>query len=307
MRTKAIVFGKLEFNHQKGFEQALKMCQQRHSHYFKGQSLLKIDQVFDESNASFTIHRIVKEDFEKKQWKNTIDFIQYVSEFAIAGSVSAFFFEEGNLKKSLEIEPVGDKSAIQSFRQGCQAIQENNTSQALQDLNQAINKFDKHAPAYERRGYVYFELGCLNEAEEDYNKSIEINAICAKPYFGKALVAIAQKRYEDAVKSLDQATKNAIAHQPLHWEARRIKGDCHLQLKEYEKAAFEYKLFTTRKFQDNDPNKIALKQALFNFGQSLDKQGKVSEAADAFKKAKNMKGALDAASEAMLLEYGAAK
>jgi Flp pilus assembly protein TadD len=298
MKTKAIVFGKLEFSSEKNYEQALKMCQQKYSTYYKGQTLFRIEQIFDTLTCSFHIPRTIKEDFDLRQWKNTTEFFKYVADFAMAGSIFNFFFKDGVLKENLEIEPVGDKTAIQAFIQGRQAIQTNDISQAIQELNLAITKFEKHATAYERRGYAYYKLGCWNEADADFSKSLSINSYCAKSYYGKSLIAIIKEQSKDAVENLELALKNSIPHQPIFWDIRRVKGNVHLQLKEYDKAAVEYNFYIKR--AETDASLSGLKQIYFNYGQCLEKQGKKSEAATAFKKAKLMKGALDAISEAAL-------
>lgn len=58
--------------------------------------------------------------------------------------------------------------------------------EAMEALTRAIAKFEQHAVAYERRGFVNFSLKNYEDALYDYNKSIKYNDAVPKPYLGRA-------------------------------------------------------------------------------------------------------------------------
>ncbi|MEL6720613.1 MAG: tetratricopeptide repeat protein, partial [Bacteroidota bacterium] len=256
---------------------------------YKERVLLKIEDIFDEEQCSIIIPRFVKEEVEMKRWRNTLSLLNYIAEYAMSGSVSAWRVESGKVLEREVIEPTSEKTAIQAYLKGREMMnEEGRMEEAMQSLDKAIKKFERHALAYERRGYINFLLKNYDDALYDYTKSISLYGHNAKPYYGRAMIKILQKDLEGAIEDLDKAIKTSIALEPIYWKSRKIKGDCHIQLKEYNKAEFEFKLFTKRNFAESDPNREALKDAYFSFGKTLLEVGKPTEALKALDTAKTL-------------------
>lgn len=261
----------------------LKMYQHRAENYYKGDILLKDSEVFSEETSSLSVARYIVENVGDKSWKNTINLLKYAAQFAIAGSLSAWQVDQGSVVEHKLIEPEGDKAAVQAFLQGRQLLKEvGKETEAKVSLDLAIEKFERHALAYERRGYVNFQLRNYEDALYDYSKSIDINPKNAEPYLGRALVKIVKEDWKAAIADLEVAIKQSIPLQPIYWKARRLKGECHLQLGQYKEAAFEYKLVTPRQFDKEDPNFKWRKQAFYNYGIALLKSGNSADAIKAF-------------------------
>jgi tetratricopeptide (TPR) repeat protein len=184
------------------------------------------------------------------------------------------------------IEPKGDKTAIQHFLRGRQLINEEGKEQEARDaLSRAIDKFERHALAYERRGFVNYKLGNYKDALYDYNKSIDVNPDKANPYFGKAVIFKAQERWEEAVDQFTIVTKKAMPLEPLHWIARRMKGECLMQAGKTEAASLEFRLFSNRKFTKDNPNYNRRRQVYFLYAKSLLVLGRKAEALQQLEKA----------------------
>lgn len=88
--------------------------------------------------------------------------------------------------------------------------------------------------------------------------------------------------FKGAIASLEETTKQSIALQSIYWAARRVKGNCHLELNQFNEAAFEYKLFTTRSFVEGDPNLKYMSKTWFNYGKTLFALGQMDKALEAF-------------------------
>ncbi len=287
MKYKVIIAGSLEFGTSRSFQKALKMYLHRSEVLYKHQLFFQPEDIFMEDGLTVTIPRFVKDPIELRWWKNTIDVLQYIAAFATGGTASAWRLDNGKILEHVVIEPDGDKIAIKEFQHGREIIQEGGQmNEAMQALTRAIEKFERHALAYERRGFVNYRLKNYSDALYDYSKSININPRHAESYYGRAHIHLVEKDLERAIADLDMAVKTSIALQPLYWRSRRLKGNCHMELKQYDKAAFEYRLFTKRNFAPDDSNRKALKDVYFNYGQALLGVGKAADALEAIKTSK---------------------
>jgi tetratricopeptide (TPR) repeat protein len=279
---KTILSGCLEFGSQRSYEQVLKQYLHRMENYYRNDILLKAEEVFQEESFTLNVPRFITESPEKS-WKNTLNLLDYVAEFAIAGDLRAWVIESGKVVEKRTIEPSGDKAAIQAFLKGRELVREEGMeTEAMKALNRAIEKFERHASAYERRGYINFKLRNFQDALYDFTKSIDINPNNPEPYWGRAVVKIKKQDITRAIADLEMAISKSIPHQPIYWSARRLKGECHLRLGEFQKAIFELKLVTNRPFTKDDPNYKWQKNAHFNYGRALFEVGEYKEAVSAF-------------------------
>lgn len=297
MTSKTIFSGRLEFGSARSFEQVIKMFQHRVENYYKNEIVLKFEEIFKEEECALDIPRLVTQS-DDKTWRNTMNLLEYLSQYAIAGSLSAWVADSGKVLKHRSVEPKGDKAAVQSFLKGRELTKEKGKEdEAKRALSRAIEKFERHALAYERRGYVNFLLRNYADAIYDYSKSIDINPNNADPYLGRALVRLAQDQAAEAIPDLEKAVKKSIPLQPIYWKARRLKGECHLKLEEYDKAIFELKLFTKRLFPSDNPNYRDRRQAFFNYGRALMAKSDYDAAVQAFSEALKLEGESDESQE----------
>jgi len=284
MTHKTIISGRLEFG--KSYDKVIKMYQQRLENFYRTAELMvKPDEIFDEATASLDIPRLVTQSTDKS-WQNTLNLFEYVAQYAVAGDLRAWATDNGKIIKYERIEPHSDKVAVQAYLKGRELVKtEGKQNEARETLSSAIEKFERHALAYERRGYVNFLLKNYTDAMYDYTKSIDINPNNGEPYIGRALVKMKQQDIKGAITDLDAAIKCSIPLQPIYWKARRMKGECHLKFNEFESVITELKFFTTRAFAPEDSNYKWRQKAWFNYGKALQATGKYAEAVQAFDKA----------------------
>lgn len=304
MLFKTIISGRLEFGNAKSYGKVIRMYEQRVENFYRTAELLvKGEEIFDE--ASFTLHipRMVTQAHDKS-WQNTMDLLEYVAQFAVAGDLQAWMTDQGKVLKHQVVEPSSDKAAVQAYLKGRELIEAaGQEKEARRILSEAIEKYERHALAYERRGYVNFLLKNYADALYDYSKSIDINPNNPEPYFGRAVVKMLQEDLKSAIADLDQAIKRSIPLQPIYWKARRMKGECHLRLEDAVGAINELKLFTARNFNREDSNYKWRQKAWFNYGKALAASGKYSDAVQAFDQAMHIQDAARAVPESELIQH----
>lgn len=281
---KTILSGCLEFGNQRSYDQVLKLFQHRTENYYRNDILLNPEEIFQEASYTLNLPRFITE-CPEKSWKNTLNLLGYVAQYAIAGEMKVWVIQDGKLVHEQVIEPKGDKSAIQAFLKGRELVKESGMEEeAMKALNNAIEKFERHGKAYERRGYVNLKLRNYDDAMYDFSKSIDIHPDNPDAYWGRANVKIIKKDLRGAIDDLEKTTKTSIPHQPIYWSARRLKGELHLKLGEYKEAIFELKLVTNRPFKEDDPNFKWQINALYQYGKALFELGEYSEAVKAYNK-----------------------
>jgi tetratricopeptide (TPR) repeat protein len=199
-----------------------------------------------------------------------VDLIQYLAQFAISGKVGCWMVENNVVLDCHIIEPESDKVVVQSFRKGKKlSTLEGKEEDAMKMLNKVINKYDKHSQAYERRGHVNMILKNYEDADYDYSKAIRLDPENAEALVGRGRLHMMRKEWDKAIADLDQATKKSIALQDVYWVARRLKAECHINLRQFKEAEFDLRLFTKRKFKPGDKNYLWRKHCLFQYGQVL--------------------------------------
>lgn len=269
MLRKAIIQGRIEYVTAKSFAQAVKMYQYRAENYHKSDALFEVEEIFFEETFTLEIPRFVKQVYDKT-FRNTVALLEYVTQFGISGEIDAWLIDEGKVIKFDHFEPISDKAAVQGFLKGKSLIgQIGQEEKAIEYLTKAIEKYDKHAQAYQRRAKVNRILQKNHDALRDYNKSITADNTNPFAYYGRAKVHKLNDDVQLAIDDLEHAIKKSVALQAVYWKARRTKGKYHLDIKQYEKAAFDFKLFANRKFDKNNLNIPWKRWVAFYYGETL--------------------------------------
>ncbi|KAA3635511.1 MAG: tetratricopeptide repeat protein [Bacteroidetes bacterium] len=279
---KTIFTGRLDFANSRSFDKVVKLYDHRMENYYKTEVLLQSEEVFNEEKLCLDIPRFITL-APKKKWQNTINLLNAVAEYAVAGDIKAWMMLDGKLIDRHYIEPDSDKTAVKEFQRGRKLLQQPETMEdAFEAFTRAIAKFDKHAVAYERRGFVNFSLKNYEDAIYDYTKSIKYNDAIPQPYLGRGLVQMNLQNYKEAIEDFDQSVKRAMPLQSIYWHARRVKADCLMALNDYEGAVKELTLFSKRRFTPDNRNFLWRKKIFFNLGKCLMELERYKEAVEAF-------------------------
>lgn len=283
---KIIFKGHLEFGNQRTFDMVVKHWQTRVETYFKADILFKSEQVFDVEEFALRVPSQSMMSTEK-HWRATTSLLQEVAQYAIACNIRAWRIHNGQVLDALLIEPRSDKAAVAEYKRGCELVREGGReNEASEALSRAIEKYERHAAAYERRGYVNYKLKNFNDALYDFSKSIAINPNNPDPHYGCGKVKMMKNDWDGAAQDFEQAIKLSLALQPIHWLARQKKGDCLLHAKKFAEAATELKRFLERSFAKDDPNFARRPHAWISLGKALLGLKDVNSALDAFLQAR---------------------
>jgi len=288
MLFKTIISGRLEFGNPRALEKVMEMYAHRMENYFKSDVLIKLEEVVQHETLSVSVPRHISQCSEKT-WLNTSNLLEYIAQFALAGSISMWMIDQGKVIDEKHIEPCGEKAAVQSYKTGKDlAEQPGKEDEAKQAFNSAIEKFERHALAYERRGYINYKLGNYDDALYDFNKSICFHPENPDPYIGVAIVHMTKNEFHKAIDFLDLAMKNSIPHQPVYWQCKRLKGEALIALSQFDEAVKELKLFLGRNFSPQDPNYKWIGKATFDCGKALLYAGKYLEAVEMLDKSQSI-------------------
>ena len=303
MTYKTIFKGRLEFGSQRSYDKVLKMYHHRVENYYKSDILLNEEEIFDEESSSLNVPRFITQGSEKS-WKNTLSLLEYIAQFAVAGNMGAWMTEEGKILHHGIVEPRSDKVAVQAYLKGRELISKSGKEvEAKEALSKAIEKFERHAQAYERRGHVNFMLKNYEDAMYDFTKSIDLASGHPEPYVGRAKVKILTKDLKGAIADLEQAIKRSIPLQNIYWVARRMKADCHLKLKDFSGALPDLKFFSKRKFKPDSPSLKYQRGVTFKYGKALLETGNFQEALTVFDEVFKMEPGSDKIPESEIMLY----
>ena len=283
----AILKGSLDFGNAKTYDLMMAHFQKRLESYYKNDLLLKNPSFFDADNARIDVPIAPRYTVQcsEKTWKNTIGLMREIRTFAVAGKFHIWVLDE---KKQLvagdTIEPQGDKLATTEYLRGLSLLKKEKEKEAVDAFSRAIDKFNRYAQAFAGRGRAYFQAGRFEDALIDYSHSIGIDQN-SEAFFGMGEVKWAMGQKEEALADFQTAINNAAPYEPIFWTARRVKGECHFEQNELEKAIFELKLVTKRPFKETDPNFPFRKKAWLTYSAVLTAAGKDAEAKLAIKEA----------------------
>ncbi len=307
MFFKSIFQGNLQFGTQKSFDKVVKMYEHRVENYYKADVHFKPEAVFHPDRLSLEIPRTVSNLLEKT-WKNTVDLLEYVAQFAVSGNVGAWMTEDGKILRYAWIEPQGDKAVVHSFRKGRSLSDEPGREQdAEQALSQAIELYNKHAQAYERRGYVNFVLKKYHDAERDFSKSIVLDEGNSPAYFGRAKLKMMREDWLSAIGDLELAVKTSLALQDIHWSARRLKGECHMALDQFQEAEFEFRFWVKRALGATRGISPHLCNTLFLYGRALMELSQYEQAVEILDKVVAISDRGDLSEAELLVNRGLAR
>ena len=285
MYFKTIIQGRLSFANTKSYEKVVKMFEYRAETYYKSDVLLALEDIFNRESLTLTVPRYVG-NASDKSFKNTVNLLEYCAQFAVSGSIDAWMIDEGKVIQSREIQPQSDKAAVQQFLKGDKLFgQAGKESEAIEAFNKTLETYEKHAQAYERRGYVNLHLRNYSDALYDFNKAIKLDDSIAYAYYGKAIIARHENNLEEAIVNFEHTLKKSVALQSLYWKARLRKSMCHIELEQWDKADFDLKFFTNRKFKEGSKNDNRKAQAFSLYGKVLYEKEEFDKALSALDRA----------------------
>ncbi|HHG86420.1 MAG TPA: tetratricopeptide repeat protein [Bacteroidetes bacterium] len=190
---------------------------------------------------------------------------------------------EGKILRHGIIEPKSERTAVQAFLKGKELSKaKGKESEAMKALNRAIEKYERHAQAYERRGHVNFILKNYKDSIRDYTKSIELANNNPEPFYGRANVKLKLKDWEGAISDFASAIKTSIPLEPIYWQARRQKGMTHFDLGQFKEASVDFKFFCNRIFKPDNPNFNWRRKVWFLYGKTLLELEQYPQALEAF-------------------------
>lgn len=305
-QLKIIFKGRLEFGTQRAYDFAFKHWSTRLENYFKADILFKSEQIFLDEELAMALPQPHSTFMgSEKAWRGTTDLLREIVQFAVVGKIQAWCISNGVVSE-LNLEPKTDKGAVMEYWLGCELVQKDGAMEdASAALSRAIEKYQRHALAYERRGYVNYKLANYKDALYDFSKSIDINPNNPEPHYGRGKVRMLKNEWETAAQDFDATIKRSIALQPVFWLARLKKGECLFHAKKHSEAVVELQQYLKRDFAAENPNFRRRRRAWYVLGKCLLALGEINTALDAFNQAINTKEGVELLPESEALLHRA--
>ena len=114
-------------------------------------------------------------------------------------------------------------------------------------MDKVIKRFDRHAQAYERRGFTNLRMGNLEGALYDYTKSIGKSDKFPEAFYGRGIVHARQGNWAEAAADFKSVTQVSIPHQAIYWQAQVGLGDAYLKLGQPADALRIFNMFVKRR------------------------------------------------------------
>jgi tetratricopeptide (TPR) repeat protein len=284
---KITVKGLLEFGSERAYNTMFDSIVKKTETEFRNDTLFKAYDYFNPEMQRIIIERLIVQSSEKT-WRNSVKFLQTAADYAVAGRMWFYVTDDKNqVLARYVIEPSNDKSIVTKFKQGRQLIRDGRGDEAMDILSDVVANCDRHLDAYERRAYVCYKLQRYDDAIIDFSKSIDLYPN-ADAYFGRAKVHIMRGEIDLALQDLETAIKLSVPLQPIFWLSRRVKGECHIQQRDWDKAIFELQLVTKRNFTNDDPNGYYRQRAFEAYGRVLLEVGRTADSIKAYNMAQEI-------------------
>ena len=118
------------------------------------------------------------------------------------------------------------------FQKAEKSVGKGNYDTAINLLKEIVDKDKADFQAWTALGTVYFAKEKLDDAENAYQKAIEISPTSPRAQLNLGRVRSTQKKFEAAIEPLTKA----VELQPTSGDANYLLGECYLQLKKGSKA-----------------------------------------------------------------------
>lgn len=284
--NRIIISGQLEFGSDRVYNQTIEQYIHRTENFYKNVVLLKSEDIFNDESRTIDIPRKVLA-ATNREWLNTLKLLERIATFSIAGNLNLWRLQDGKLLEHHILEPQTDRTTTQLFQEGRDLMdQQDKLEEAKIALSKAIENYDRHAMAYERRGFTNYQLNNYKDALYDYTKSIAISPSRPEPYYGRGVLYF--KKLENptaAISDFETVTQLAIPHQAIYWLARAIMGDALLLLGKEMEAQREFRLFLNRKQDEIAELKRLDRRIAVSLATLLEKEQKRKEADSLYEKA----------------------
>jgi len=99
------------------------------------------------------------------------------------------------------------KDARHAFEKAQKDLAQKKVQDAEKELDRAVTLFPRFAAAWSLFGEIHEHQNLLDQAQKDYTQAISADPVFVNPYFGLAVIAVHQKKWQDTVKYTAQLEK----------------------------------------------------------------------------------------------------
>jgi Tfp pilus assembly protein PilF len=141
------------------------------------------------------------------------------------------------------------KDAMHAYEKA-QALIEEKPDEAKKNLEKAVEKYPHFAAAWTMLGDLHRKRNEMDEAEKDYKMAIAADPQFVNPVYGMGMIAIQQKRWEEAATYTEQVLKLNVYAYPLTYF---LNAAASLNAQKFEAAEDSGKKFKALDTQHSHP------------------------------------------------------
>lgn len=284
IQQKTILQGALHFGSEKSFVRAKRMYEGRLETYYKNELVFKELDHFNEILYTFDVPRIVTT-VTDKQWRNTIDAMSFLGQFALCGKMEAYQTDSGKILKQEVVTPNNEKQSVRDYWKANLLYSNGEYDDALKAIKYCLAGYSKHTQAIELAARIHTSQGQTEKGIELFTKALKTDPKTYTAIFSRGELFYEMEEYEKALADFDNALKHSLAVLDIHWRSRLEKARCLIELGSHESARKELHFFLHKQFEPASDNYLRRREALLLHGRSLLDTGDHKEAIDFFTKA----------------------
>ncbi|HMK65460.1 MAG TPA: tetratricopeptide repeat protein, partial [Thermodesulfobacteriota bacterium] len=171
--------------------------------------------------------------------------------------------------------PRTKEQSLAQMRLGESMLKEGRTTQALNELNKAVNLDPDNAQIRNVLGVAYMEKGMLPEAVQEFRKALDLAPDFAEVHNNLGTALLRQGKVQEAIKEFNEALKSPLYLTP-HFGEYNL-GRAYYQMKDYVQAK--------KHFQEAVKISPSYSMAYLGLGETCMAVRQWDEAAEALKKA----------------------
>jgi tetratricopeptide (TPR) repeat protein len=246
--------GRLELGSEKTFEKVKTHYLNRIETMYRTDVFFTIENDFREEEFAIEFSRDTMQ-LSEKVYKKSMDLLRELAQYGLAGRIKGWAIDSGRIIGEDIIFPDNTKDVVVALKEAYELSQEpGNENLAIKKITESLDIFDRNPLAYDRRGFISYQLGKFTDAIIDFEKSIALFKDNPEPYYGLGRCYFELQDWAKAKEGFSTVVKVSLPREPIYHTSRLFLGMTLYKLGEHDAAMIELDAFLKRKHDSTEHN-----------------------------------------------------
>jgi tetratricopeptide (TPR) repeat protein len=246
--------GRLELGNERTFEKVKSHYLNRIETMYKADVFFNIEVDFQEEEFAIELSRETMQ-LSEKTYRKSMDLLRELAQYGLAGRIKGWAIDSGRIIGEDIIFPNNTKDAVVALKEAFKLSKvPGNETSAIELINASLSSFERNPLAYDRRGFISYQLGKYADAISDFEKSIALFKNNPEPYYGLGRCYFEMENWEQAKAELSSAMKVSLPRESIYHTSRLYLGIALHKLGDQAAAKVELEAFIARKNDDSEHN-----------------------------------------------------